>query len=149
MRNVSLSEAKVISAALHPRYGGQIVEELVTIKCVNEGQDVFRWSDGYVVELCNHGAYVSRIGQSGSFLVDVELIARAGGEWPESYVITSSVENETSNRTETVLLQADEVEEAFFEAEALASGTFQRPKFQSRAEEVDRDFDRHFAAVSL
>lgn len=108
-------------AALVPRHGGQIVEELVTVPSANEYQEAYRWADGDVIELCDFGAYVSRVGDPASMLIDVEYIARAGEQWPDSYAIASSVRTETSARNETVIMDAEEVEEAFFFAEAAAA----------------------------
>jgi len=80
-------------------------------------------------------------------LIDVEYIARAGEPWPDSYAIASSVQNETSARNETLLVSADDIEEAFFFAEPLARPFPSRPVTRAKwvqRHPVDRQFDEHF-----
>jgi hypothetical protein len=140
-------------AALVPRHGGQIVEELVTMPSANEFQEVYRWADGDVIEWCDHGAYVSRIGDPTSMLIDLEYIARVGEQWPDAYALETQTSadlrsrNGTSDRTETVLMSADDVEEAFFFAETLGRLFPSKPVARVRLVQrhaVDREFDEQF-----
>jgi hypothetical protein len=148
-------------AALVPRHGGQIVESLVTMPDEAGVQFVYRWSGGDVIEVSDHGAYVSRIDQPKAQFIDVEQIERAGDEWPDTHAIVQSVRNETSNRTETVFADAEEVEAAFFDAQALgelATGGYRRamsvtPRAfpstgvhrRARVAACDRESDEFFA----
>lgn len=105
----------VVRLALTPRHGGQIVEEVVTLQPFG-GRSRFRWSCGWVVEVCSDGAWVTRLGELAGFHVPLELISRAGDEWPDSFSIATSARNETAafrDRTETALLTAASVDAAF------------------------------------
>jgi len=146
-------------AALKPRFGGQIVESLMTMPDAAGVQDVYRWSNGDVIEVVDQGAYISRIGKPQATFIDLEDIARTGDEWAETYAIVQSVRNETSNRTETVFADAEEIEEAFLKVEALTGVLTGGSRAQSvtprafpsagvhrraRIAAVDREFDELF-----
>lgn len=106
MRSISFTFASAIAAALTPKHGGQFVSQLTTFATDSEPQWVFSWANGDVIELCDHGAYISQLDDTGSFLIERSLIARAGEVWPDEYVLGPSgqvegVGTETSSRTET------------------------------------------------
>lgn len=165
MNSISLTAARAIAAAITPRYGGQIVEELVTVTHDNR-QEIYRWSNGDVIEFCKHGAYVSRIGDPAAMLIDLEMIARAGDEWPDSYMIESQTVADlrnrtgTSGRTETQRFTPAELDSAFGGVETLGSlvtGSARRsvravrmhtPPTGIAAVDVDQAFDETFGGAT-
>lgn len=97
--SVSLATARALAAATMPRYGGEMVEELVTIETRNEPEMVYRWSTGYAIEMCSHGAYVHRIGcPLDTVLIDLDLVARAGGEWADEHAIVRQTRADEATR---------------------------------------------------
>jgi hypothetical protein len=97
--SISLAAARAIAAALTPKHGGKFVSELTTIRTGTEPQWTYRWAYGDVIEVCDNGAYISHVGDTGSFFIDLEKIARAGEEWPDEYVIGPTGQVEPSNGT--------------------------------------------------
>jgi hypothetical protein len=86
-----------LTAAQKPRFGGEIVEELITLKTKSEPRYTYRLSDGYVLEMCSHGCYVGKLGRlANTFLVDIDLIERVGAETPDTYAITKQTQTDTA-----------------------------------------------------
>lgn len=124
--------------ALQPRYGGRIVEEVVTIEGDMPSMR-YNWANGYTVEMTDQGAFVTKF-------IDLETIARAGDSWADEITLVrqvaldSSVRNETSGRTEMPSLH--ELDEAFSGTCAIG-----RLLTTRRAADLDEEFDLHFKTL--
>jgi hypothetical protein len=100
--SVSRAVKKALTDAMTPRFGGQIVQELVTMETKSEPRYLYRLADGYIIERCDFGCYVSRIGRpEDSFLVDVEMIERAGDEWADTFSIIRRAQEDELARLPT------------------------------------------------
>lgn len=102
VQNVPFSVARAIRAAFEPRHGGELVEEMVTI-----AHEVFRWADGYVLEMTKHGCHVHRLGGNVYEFVDIEFVARAGGAWPDEYEIAERTRLDKERADAEAILDAE------------------------------------------
>ena len=76
-----------------PRYGGEVIEELVTAESVNEPSERYRWRDGYRIERTWEGAYLCRIGEpkSADVFIHGTMIAYAGTEQVDQAELERSI----------------------------------------------------------
>lgn len=124
--------------ALQPKYGGRIVEEVVTIDGDLPSMR-YNWANGYTVEMTAHGAYVTRF-------IDLEAIARAGDSWADEITLVRQVAADSSARTETSarteMPSIAELDEAFGGIRSIG-----RLLTTRRAADLDEEFDLHFRTI--
>lgn len=131
--SIDFTVGMAIRAALTPRYGGEIVEQLEMVTSAEDAR-TYRWSQGYVIEVTCYGAVISHIEAPRVLVrtVDLEDIARAGDAWPDAVELAAQTtldkqQHEARNQRRldaaggTFLATAAEVEDAFLNAQTLGN----------------------------